>query len=137
MEIKGLSYSAISLSMYVVLKSTYVDHSDYVPGFYIHVRRHEESYIAEEEKQQENRSIPPDPQKNSYAPLQLGLIQRGTRTYSSTKPSLHKGDRRRSLRGRSPLTRGATIPKGILTRSPTWLLPIAPAWARLRIFVDK
>ena len=106
MEIKGLSYSAISLSMYVVLKSTYVDHSDYVPGFYIHVRRHEESYIAEEEKQHENRSIPPDPQKNSYAPLQLGLIQRGTRTYSSTKPSLHKGDRRREPKGKkSPHTR--------------------------------
>ena len=92
--------------MYVVLKSTYVDHSDYVPGFYIHVRRHEESYIAEEEKQQENRSIPPDPQKNLYAPLQLGPIQRGKRTYSSTKPSLHKGDRRREPKGKkSPHTR--------------------------------
>ena len=92
--------------MYVVLKSTHVDHSDYVRGSKIHVRRHEENYIAEEEKQQENRSIPPDPQKNSYAPLQLGLIQRGTRTSSSTKPSLHKGDRRREPKGKkSPHTR--------------------------------
>ena len=92
--------------MYVVLKSTYVDHSDYVPGFYIHVRRHEESYIAEEENQPEKRSIPPPPRKNSYAPLQLGPIQRGTRTYSSTKSSLHKGDRRREPKGKkSPHTR--------------------------------
>ena len=92
--------------MYVVLKSTHVDHSDYVRGSKIHVRRYEESYIAEEEKQQENRSIPPDPQKNSYASLQLGPIQRGTRTYSSTKPSLHKGDRRREPKGKkSPHTR--------------------------------
>lgn len=92
--------------MYVVLKSTHVDHSDYVRGSKVHVRRHEESYIAEEEKQQENRSIPPDPQKNLYAPLQLGLIQRGTRMYSSTKPSLHKGDRRREPKGKkSPHTR--------------------------------
>ena len=80
--------------MYVVLKSTYVDHSDYVRGSKIHVRRYEESYIAKEEKQQENRSIPPDPLKNSYAPLQLGLVQRGKRICSGTKPARHKGERR-------------------------------------------
>ena len=92
--------------MYVVLKSTHVDHSDYVRESKIHVRRYEESYIAEEENQPEKRRIPPPPQKNSYAPLQLGLIQRGTRTYSSTKPSLHKGDRRREPKGKkSPHTR--------------------------------
>ena len=124
--------------MYVVLKSTHVDHSDYVRGFKIHVRRYEESYIAEEEKQQENRSIPPPPQKNSYASLQLGPIQRGKRTYSGTKPTLHKGDRRREPERRSPRTRDATIPEEILTRSPKRLtLPIAPAWARLRIFAGK
>ena len=99
--------------MYVVLKSTYVDHSDYVPGFYIHVRRHEESYIAEEEKQQETRSIPPDPQKNLYAPLQLGPIQRGARTCSDTKPTLHKGDRRREAKGEEvPAHATPRYPKG-------------------------
>ena len=133
-----LSYSAISLSMYVVLKSTHVDHSDYVRGSKIYVRRYEESYIAEGEKQQEKRRIPPDPQKNSYASLQLGPIQSGKRTYSGTKPTLHKGDRRREPERRSPHARDATIPKVSLTRSPMRLsLPIAPAWARLRIFVGK
>ncbi|GEM_PF-6832153 len=124
--------------MYVVLKSTHVDHSDYVRGSKIHVRRYEESYIAEEEKQQENRSIPPDPQKNSYASLQLGPIQSGKRTCSDTNTTDNKGDRRREPERRSPRTRDPTIPEEILTRSPMRLsLPIAPAWARLRIFVDK
>ena len=117
-----LSYSAISLSMYVVLKSTHVDHSDYVRGSKIHVRRYEESYIAEEEKQQENRSIPPPPpRKNSYAPLQLGPIQRGKRTYSGTKPSLHKGDRRREPKGKkSPHTRRHDIRREFdqITKAP-------------------
>ena len=124
--------------MYVVLKSTHVNHSDYVPGFYIHVRRHEESYITQEEKLQENRSIPPPPRDNSYASLQLGLIQRGKRTYSGTKQARHKETVDESQREEVPRTCDATIPEEILTRSPTRpTLPIAPAWARLRIFVDK
>ena len=133
-----LSYSAISLSMYVVLKSTYVDHSDYVRGSKVHVRRHEENYIAEEENQPEKRRIPPPPRKNSYAPLQLGPIQSGKRTCSDTNTTDNKGDRRREPERRSPRTRDATVPEEILTRSPKRLtLPIAPAWARLRIFVGK
>ena len=108
-----LSYSAISLSMYVVLKSTHVDHSDYVRGSKIYVRRYEESYIAEGEKQQEKRRIPPDPQKNSYASLQLRPIQRGKRTYSGTKPTLHKGDRRRE-----PERKREEVPAHATPRSP-------------------
>jgi len=62
--------------------------------------------IAQEEKLQEDRSIPPPPRDNSYAPLQLGLIQRGKRTCSGTKPARHKGDRRREPKGKkSPHTR--------------------------------
>ena len=92
--------------MYVVLKSTYVDHSDYVRGSKVHVRRHEENYIAEEENQPEKRRIPPPPRKNSYAPLQLGPIQSGKRTCSDTNTTDNKGDRRREPKGKKlPHTR--------------------------------
>ena len=106
-----LSYSAISLSMYVVLKSTYVDHSDYVPGFistYVDTKK----AILPKKKISRRREV---------FHLLLGRIH--TLLYSSDRyregheriavrsPAFTRETVDESLRGRSPLTRDPTIPE--------------------------
>ena len=110
--------------MYVVLKSTYVDTKKAILP-----------------KKKSSRRI-------EVFHLLLGRIhtllyssdryREGSEHIAARSPAFTRETVDESLRGRSPRTRDATISEGSLTRSPKRLtLPIAPAWARLRIFVGK